>query len=1239
MKRFVLELMSWAVAGVVVAADGVQPAAFLYCEAPQELSKLFEDAGLKTEKAQANNADAPVQFLCGRFDHAANAKRYVDAVRAGKTVFVSFRDLAPVHPEMAEYLPITPWSVKSHQLRRGGKRLIGFPGSGYEKLPPLAISNIADLHVPGAPIENSLMRYLTPGFVKPLTITDFRVLLTTDAGVPALISARVGAARVYVCGGDLFDPVLTRSPGYPELLKRLLAEAVAPCEALPQRGDASALELTVPAYQPGRLVVGVKNLSAEVVNAVLSFQLYNWEYGILNAASGEVTMQPGESRQIPLVELGTFKGDSRVVDAGSAPPWRRLRIGVLKPDRSGVVSELEQKILTAPPVAMQIVEKDSGSSHKVTTDGDYDGNWAGRYVWEVGASPEITVRIGNGYANVAPLAEVSDLQWPENPTAPGLNDRSLSRGNVRRNGEMQGAWAGKVAAEQKLQLKWPFAVTIAGAGIEGYGPYRFEERLNPRYFTLESNGKTLMNASPAIFVANGSDIYRHWRNAFTPETVQDLTLHVTRLDPNLRQNVQINPTNSSMKELEVFGFPADVPVKAFSGTLKITATDLVSGESTEVVAAQPVEITPYSERAFEFKLPGRSAFGPMRYDIELSSQGKIVARSSYDALFRPAGGTEIIDKSTFAEYQPGLLCTPGWYNFNSFGLGMFDYTRGWGGPHDKIWALVHGLMETGPNNVDQPERMLTTDTRNSHYTNPWRNLPDGSYGWDLTMECLYREMTEGRRKGQKSIHVCTSDRWNGIPVQQSFGWDTFDRFDRHLRECGREGLKGRTRSAISKEIRTEYFREWQEFLMWEYARKTQETRKMFEAAGITFSMETHASFPLTGGELGRLLGETHLGVGTDLFWELRNQDLYWSLGTRFAIVAANPDLRSGLYKQWGWVNTESNPVWFSNNSSVEPARRQWYNTYFIGRVDSNGKFLPYHVYGYSLQGGISTRFYPHELKEYARVFNFTRLIRPEKAAGYGFVVSWGATEKRIGKSGNRMGFGIYTSGNNEDQLEHRMGKLYEPLVKNGLPIGFVTSAHALAKWDGKNPLILLDATDWTETEVEHVRRLSDAGAPVIGFGGDDVSESAREFWTKGANRENVDGIELYIRYGASGAPVIWCPLSGTKLPGEKVGQLVDRIMELAGGRIQTTSRLAVSPFFNNGALFFGLGSQGDAASMETVRVDAGSFDPALRNKKLAVIDLDRNVRIDAEKDRNGVYTFSLPVSGSDGRMIMMIPEE
>ena len=74
-------------------------------------------------------------------------------------------------------------------------------------------------------------------------------------------------------------------------------------------------------------------------------------------------------------------------------------------------------------------------------------------------------------------------------------------------------------------------------------------------------------------------------------------------------------------------------------------------------------------------------------------------------------------------------------------------------------------------------------------------------------------------------------------------------------------------------------------------------------------------------------------------------------------------------------------------------------------------------------------------------------------------------------------------------------------------------------------------------------------------------------------------------------------------------------------------------------MFLALGSQADAGSIETVRVAPAEFVPEFKGKSLAVIDLERNRRLETKTDRDGLLTFELPVSGSDGRMIMMIPEE
>jgi hypothetical protein len=681
--------------------------------------------------------------------------------------------------------------------------------------------------------------------------------------------------------------------------------------------------------------------------------------------------------------------------------------------------------------------------------------------------------------------------------------------------------------------------------------------------------------------------------------------------------------------LEIYGWLREEPAP-FQGELEITIHDLTAGTS-KLLQSEKLTIPAYSRKEISVQIPPHSSFAPIRYDIICRQDGKQVAKTQYDVLFISPEHRKIINKKSLMDWEVGLLCTPGWVQNDDFGLGMVDWTQGWGGVHDKIWALVHGVMETDRRTIDQPARMLTTNTRNSHYTNPWRYLPDGSYGWEVMLEGLLKKAE--LRKIQK-LWVVGSDRWNGIPIGHSFGWDMFVRFDRYLRENGGEGLKSRSRKTISDEIMEHYADVWQKWHLEEYTKKITGTKKLFAQHGIQFTFETHGSFPFAGGEIGDRLGETHVGVGTDLFWELRRQDLYWSLATRFAIVAANPNLSSGMYKQWGWVNSESNMFWFSNNGPVEPARRQWFGTYFMGRVNSVGEFLPYHVLGYSLQGGVSTKFYQHEIENSLRTFNFTRLVRPEQAAGYGFIVSWDAHTRRMTPKGGSMGFGLYATGGEENQLDYRMGKLYEKLIKNGLPIGFVSSSYAIQNWNGKNPLVLLDASDWQGTELETVLRLWDSGVPIIGFGGDNQEPENLKFWTDNAEKHQAGTIEYFVKKSKNpnNAPLIYCSLNANRLPALDIPVLINQLMDACNMKMTTSPQLVINPFINHDALFLGLGTLSDQNVFATINFKPEQWYPKLKGKTVKVIDLDRFQEIIPNTDGN--YTF--PLEAVSGKMLLIL---
>ncbi len=1201
------------------------------------LRTALAEQGFREERKDSGEKEKLV-FLSGRFDQERNVKQYLEAVKNGGTVVVDFRIPSNVRREMAEMLPVNPWSVKRIELRRPSDAVVGFPGSGLDVSAPLILGMPLDLHLPGSPMENSMNRYLWKEYEKSLCNTDWKILLTTRAGIPVLVSGKVGMADVYVFGGDFSDSAFVSSPGYPEFCRKFAAILAARTDSLKLDSDLSSLKIEIPEVQEKGLRLTVKNAGNAPVAALLSCQVSNWEREILNRSLIPVRLKAGEMKSIPIAERGAFKGDSRIREMGSSIPYRRIRAGLLGADRMKVWSETRGIVFTGGKLSLTISENSTfwpDRSSMPQTDGEYDGSFASRYVLPAGTEPELTVTIGNRFANIAPLAHAADLKWKENPTAEGLNDLSLSRADARKRGVYQGGWGARAGAEQEVALTWKMPVTIAGIGIEGYGRYRREDRLNPTAFSFfDDGGRLLLRGNAAEFRENGSTYYSRWAGRFPAATLRLIRMKITAQTKN-RANLNLGGTNCVMKELEVFGWPGAKQEEQVSGMLEVTMHDLLKDIRKKVFSGE-VAVAAYSGREIALKLPSKTSSGPVRYEIVFRPRNGAEIHSHYDVLYQEPGHSSITDKKSLGPYQPGLLCSPGWYNFDSFGRGMLDWTRGWGGPHDKIWALVHGLMETGSGNTYAPDRMFTTNTRNSHYTNPWRYLPDGSYGWDLTAAKILEE-AENRYRNLKHVHVGASDRWNGIPIGKSYGWDLFVRFDEYLRKEKGKGLEGRSFRQIANEINTKYADVWQKWQLNHYADRLLKTQKMFREHGLGFSLETHGSFPLAGNELGEKIGKTHLGVGTDLFWELRNQDLYWSLGTRFSVVAANPDLRSGLYKQWGWINSESNAFWFANNASVEPARRQWYSTYFAGRVDSHGVFRPYHVYGYAVQGGISTKFYRHEIANAARTLNFTAYIRPEKAAGFGLVVSWNSHENRMSPKAGTMGCGLYASGGFENQLESRMGHLYERMVKNGLPIGFVTSSHALEQWNGRNPLLILDATDWTPKEVNRLQSLRKSGTPLAAFAGDNRSPEAFQFWTEGAERRKIAGMEVFVRPGdgKNTAPVLFCPWKAEEMPSGCLRELARLLMRETGLLLDSSSGMPVTPFISQKALFFAFGTQADANRVETVTVNPAAFDPALRGKRIRFIDMDTFEILNAAENRDGTFTFQLSAGAVSGRLVMV----
>lgn len=1146
-----------------------------------------------------------------------------ECLRRGGTLILALGANPEQAAEFAELLPVNSWSFSKDSLRRsdaGAEMPPRSPWPAVPALPGFRVASRFDLHLPYAAVEAGEHRYQWQTYGKPLPNTDWQVVLATnrDGHLPLLVAGRLGPGHVLLFGASLYDEALVAWPEYGNFIKGLLGLAKPERAVTTPPPSAPAATIEIPRHQPGALHVIVHNAAPAASDLVLLYKVRNAEHALLNSASQAVTVPAQGTLTVPLTECSPELGAAGLAaSADRARSFRHLEAGLAPVDRSAVWAQTAALVDTVPAVTLAIEGEDIRSCVDLA-DWPERGHGAGRdmaggapiyrYVYLTGTQSTLTVVVRNGLHNIAPLATPADVNWPENPTTQGLNDLAYSHGSLRDKIPLYGAWGGKSAATQSLRLTWPAPVWIAEQNLVGQTAWRRWDRSNPQNYSVAAAAATAAAAQPLVTVKDAVYVNARRHDAWPAVATTACTLTVMGLDPTANQEPKpVSPANSALTEWEVLGWPGPTLPPPVAGKLEVTATDLLAG-TTQPLFAGDITVASAGDVATPVRLAAKADFGPVRIDATFTVAGQ-VTRASFDVLFVPPDRDAIISTKTLGEKEMGLLCSPGLLVFDEFGLGTTADTQGWGGDDDKIWALTHDFMELGTRNADVAARLFTTSARFCHYTCPWRDFPSGEYFWDFATDRLLEMVTTGKFKGTKSLRIFLSDRWNGIPVGATFAWADFIRFDEYLRGAGGPGLTGRSRKQLITEITGQYADQWQSWQMNRYADKLLDTQRRLAAVGVAFSVTTHGSFPLAGGELGAKLGRTHKATGTDLFWELRNEDLYGSIGSRFGLIAANPDFESGAYNEWGWVSAVlNNPHWFAESGTVEPSRRQWYSTYFAGRVTSTGEFRPFTKYGFDAQGGFGVKNTVNDWQQYYRTMQFATRVRPEAPAGFGLVVSWRLQERRMGAKAGPLGFGLYTAAG-LDQVDTLAGEVYQKLVKNGVPIGFVTSTHALKNWKGTNPLIAVDGLGYEDWELAELERLHKAGAPVFLVGGASAA-SAR-----------------------SALPA--CETGGKALTAAQAAALAQRLVgEVAGASVTVSAGVAVTPFISNDRLFLALGDQGDVNRTVTVSVRPASFMKDWTGDKFRVIDVDQATELPSTC-KAGVLSFAVPTAASDGRLVLI----
>lgn len=1181
--------------------------------------------------------------------------------KGGGILFYFSRNGIP-QTELEKVIPANLWTAQNDRLKRLNSGLLAPAGSPLADIVAQAELKLPwrfDLHLPYSTMELGQQRYEWVRYGKPLWNTDWQVLLTTDqeGHLPMLISGNVYAGRVLIFGGDVNAPELAGSKGYADFVKGLVKELSA--SPVANAVSIEGLKVKIPPVQCGKaLRVEVTNETARSLKAVLYLKVRNHSRGLMNSYSQVVDVPAGKTTAVAVTENYPGLNSSLAPRESDSDGWRWVEVGLSGLNRTKVEAQAEALVDLTPAVTGAIDGEDVRKfpEEDKWPAGGYEfmngnGMNLSRYVYFCGNKPQIKVRLSNALHNIAPLAKALDKQWPENPTTVSINDGAYSYASVRGKFPVFGYWVGKSASAQSVQLQWPGPVTIAGERLVAQTNYRNWDKANPRdYALIAGPGESIVKMSEAVFESGlRSDVFK-------PVTVTSVELQISGLDEkaNLEprglkdlKDIKVT-TNCALAEWEVYGWPEAVLPKTIKGKLTVRLHDL-SADTWTTLQEKNIEIAAASEWTQAVDIPTRTAFGQVVVVAVFQGEG-ISWKTERPFLFIPQGRTHLLSRDGLAEVSTGYLCSPGFVAVEEFGKGTSDDTQGWGGPDDKAWAWSLDLMEIGTRPTETAQRLFTSPVGMTHYTSPWHRFPSGEYVWNWVSDRLMDSFTEGRFKGKTSIHLGLSDRWNGVPIGNTFSWSDLVAFDEYLRGQGKPGLKGRTRAQLNDEILSRYGDQYQRYHLMTYAEALVNSQKRFADNGVKMTVETHGSFPLSGGELGEMLGRTHVSVGTDLFWELKDEDLYKALGYRFGLLALNPDFKSGAYNQWGWISAvQANPTWFSPSGDVEPSRRQWYSTYWSGRIDSTGAFLPLTIYGFSSQGGFGVKNTANDWEAFNRVQSTTIWLRPEEPTGFGIVGSWQLQEKRMGPEVGRLFFGLSVA-KGYPQTDELVGELYSRMVKNGVPVSFVASTHTLKKWKGNQPLIVTYGFELEPWEIAELDRLNQGGAPIIAVGseGREGRTQAEEFfgvkkttegWQAAEGTEVVndaDGKPLaFIRKRGKPGAILFCPGEIPALSSQQSRQLAALALELCGNPFVVSQGVAATAFRSNDRLFLTLGEQGDSVRNLDVAIKPAFFDSSLKGESYRVIDLDRG-QILAARWQNGALHFQVPCGANDGRLLQII---
>jgi hypothetical protein len=1075
---------------------------------PSRLPSLTAAAGQAGLTPTRGNPDGPPdgpvvvwEAVAGPTDITPARAAWLDGyVRNGGSLWLSLGRSPGAGPtRLAFLLPTTAWRTRIAAASRGeGGSPVDVGEWDHELFPQAAPQGMRlSYHYgirPTDAVERGEARYESlprtllhaggragPGqffWTRPLMNRDWRVRISgsdTDHS-PLLVTGRYGAGRVAVLGGSLAD--LDGSPAGRAVETDVLRWLVGPGAAAPEgEGAAPTITPAVVVDAPGRrLRVTLTNPQAAALPVQIVARIETWEPAPVGDQTQTVTL-PANGQATVDVPLPALNAESyQALDARDA---YSIRLGVLSASGAHLLGETRVSADLRPAVTLSVATDDLRAIPRpFHAPGPRQQEarmglpiWA--YAYAPGQTVGVSVTVSNGARDLAPSAQAQDETQPDNPSIPALNDRAAVAGKGPIDGiEAYSVWEGKAGEENVLRFTFPHPILLSAVTLIGVpADDKRSVSHNPGAVVLEADGKP---------VAQADDLDARFAAGFGRVTFPVAPITVTTV--RLRLPWRASLTSGKPRALpwlgEVMLTGADSAPPAASGVVSLVLHDALSGVDTPI-GRQNVTVAPGTSQQAVFSVPLPS--GPALRFLRLEARFGDAQGSAPVLVIQPDHPLRPLSDARPANAPAlGFIVTNGFRNGFDIGTGTQETLPGWGQPDDLVWAYSRRLKQVGKAARTEANRLYVSDSDLRHYATPWDTFVNGEAYFPLAAPNYIAKMKKMSSWSQSDVAVLEhSDRWDtGPSVDSLYNWQDFVGFDEYLRGRGLPGLHGRTRQELADEIDARDPAQWQAWQLSRYIENVRAMRADFAAVGKRLLITAQGT-PLVPIPDQEDLAQTIRGMSDDSTWGMAGESIPLTTGRQMASLAFNPVWAMSTLLQWGYNSAVLESHFHTPVGTTEPSRRHYYDRAWRAMIGMDGAYHSMHTYGYNSNAGVAYTMTDNDWQQWWQVQERHSLLSPDGPLGVGLVLNTAYMNDPARTFFSGGGMGGSAAESNIMGIANVLRRLHEA----GVSVPFSTNIAALTHWTGTAPLLALNLSQATPSEVAIYQTLAARGVPLAAFRG------------------------------------------------------------------------------------------------------------------------------------------------------------